>query len=156
MKIEKSQLFDHVELTELTKVSKAYWGYSQKQIEKWDKFLTISKEYILDNEVYKLVVNYQIIGYYSFFKVDDKKVKLDYLFILPEFIGKRLGVFLMNDLFKRVDELGFSIVTLDSEPNSKGFYKKLGFKVVGKKETSIKNRFMPIMEINLQLKKRLY
>jgi len=56
---------------------------------------------------------------------------------------------MMDDLFLRIKESGISTITLDSEPNSEDFYKKLGFNVVGKIGTSIKNRFMPVMEIEI-------
>lgn len=47
---------DHKILTEITKKSKAYWGYSDEQIEIWSEFLTVSKEYIETKSVYNLIV----------------------------------------------------------------------------------------------------
>jgi len=35
MTVEKANRIDHKELTDLTKKSKSYWGYSSEQIEKW-------------------------------------------------------------------------------------------------------------------------
>ena len=55
----------------------------------------------------------------------------------------------MNDFLKRMQDEKCKKVTLDSEPNAEIFYQKLGFKKVGEFETSIKNRFMPIMEMKL-------
>ncbi|HKO76105.1 MAG TPA: GNAT family N-acetyltransferase, partial [Flavobacterium sp.] len=78
-----------------------------------------------------------------------KNVLLDNLFILPEYIGKGFGKYLMNDFLNRMKEEKFNKITLDSEPNAESFYLKFGFKKIGEFETSIKNRFMPIMEINL-------
>ena len=46
MTIEKANNADHQLLTEITKKSKAYWGYSEEQIEIWSKFLTITSLYI--------------------------------------------------------------------------------------------------------------
>jgi len=149
MYIVKSKITDHIELTVLTKKSKAFWGYGSEQIKKWDRQLTISKSYLSQNEVYKLVDNNRIIGYYSYIKINKEKVKLDNIFILPEFIGKKWGIYLMEDFFLRIKKTTALLVTLDSEPNAVNFYKKLGFKIVGQLESSIKNRFMPIMEIEL-------
>jgi len=150
MIITKSKKTDHIKLTTITKKSKAYWGYSQQQIKIWDRELTLTKEYIDQNEVYSLVIEGRIIGYYSYLSIGSNKVKLDNLFILPDFIGKQLGTRLMEDFLMRVKEKGFTVVTLDSEPNSENFYKKLGFRVVGQLATSIKDRYMPIMEKDLQ------
>lgn len=148
MEIEKANLVDNEILTEITKKSKAYWGYSQEQILKWNNNLTISKEYINKNQVFKLLNDNKIIGYYSYI-IKEKKVKLDNLFILPEHIGKGFGKFLINDFLKRMREEKFKRIILNSEPNAEKFYLKVGFKKIGEFETSIKNRFMPIMELNL-------
>ena len=102
MKIEKAKNIDNIELSELTARSKAHWNYSSEQIEKWKDDLTISAEYIDKNEVYKLKEDDKLIGYYSFQSVDYKKVKLDNIFINPEFIGRGYGKILMNHFFKKV------------------------------------------------------
>ena len=149
MTIEKAKITDNETLTEITKKSKAYWEYSVEQIQKWDKSLTISQDYIRDNKVFKLVEKGLIIGYYSYFLKDEKVIELDNLFILPEHIGKGFGKYLLLDFLNRIKETGIEKITLDSEPNAEEFYAKMGFVKVGEFETSIKNRFMPIMEMKL-------
>jgi ribosomal protein S18 acetylase RimI-like enzyme len=149
MKIKKSSINDNDVLTEITKKSKAYWGYSEEQILKWNNNLTISADYIENNFVYKLVNNGKIVGYYSYLIKEEKNVILDNLFVLPEYIGKGFGKYLMTDFLNRVRNDKFEKITLDSEPNAENFYLKIGFKKIGEFETSIKNRFMPIMEMSL-------
>lgn len=149
MVIEKASITDNEILTTITKKSKAYWGYSDEQIQKWDKNLTISQEYIREHGVFKLVENDLVIGYYSYVFEDEKIVKLDNLFILPEHIGKGFGKYLVLDFLNQMKELGIEKGTLDSEPNAEFFYSKMGFVKIGEFETSIKDRFMPIMEMKL-------
>nr|WP_315151969.1 GNAT family N-acetyltransferase [uncultured Flavobacterium sp.] len=149
MKIEKASINDNEILTKITKKSKAYWGYSEEQIIKWNDNLTITEAYIETNSVFKLMNNDKIVGYYSYLIKEEKNVILDNLFILPEYIGKGLGKYLMTDFINRMKNGKFKKITLDSEPNAESFYLKLGFKKIGEFETSIKNRFMPIMEMNL-------
>lgn len=149
MTIEKANITDNEILTEITKKSKAYWGYSAEQIQKWDKNLTISQDYIRDNSTFKLVDNNVIIGYYSYVFENEKVVKLDNLFILPEHIGRGFGKYLLLDFLNRMKEEKTEKITLDSEPNAEEFYAKMGFVKIGEFETSIKNRFMPIMEMKL-------
>ena len=149
MTITEASINDNEVLTDITKKSKAYWGYSEEQILKWNDNLTISKDYIETNFVFNLVNDSEIIGYYSYVIKEEKNVLLDNLFILPEYIGKGFGKYLMNDFLNRMKEEKFNKITLDSEPNAESFYLKFGFKKIGEFETSIKNRFMPIMEINL-------
>ncbi len=151
MKIEKATNIDDKVLTEITKKSKAFWGYSEKQIMEWNDVLTISKDYIDTNYTYKLIDDKnQIIGYYSYFKTENDTIKLDNMFLLPNYIGNGLGKYLMNDFIKRIKEnTAVKRIILDSEPNAELFYQKMGFIKIGEFETSIKNRFMPIMEMNL-------
>lgn len=149
MKIEKANITDNEILTSITKKSKAYWGYSAEQIQEWDKNLTISQDYIKEHNVYKMSVNNLIIGYYSYFFRDEKEIELDNLFILPEYIGKGLGKYLVLDFLNRIKDQKAERIILDSEPNAESFYSKMGFVKIGEFETSIKNRFMPIMEMKL-------
>lgn len=149
MKIIKASIEDNNILTEITKKSKAYWGYSEEQILKWNDNLTISAAYIETNFVYKLINNDKTIGYYSYLIKEEKDVILDNLFVLPENIGKGLGKYLMTDFLNRMKNGKFEKITLNSEPNAENFYLKIGFKKIGELQTSIKNRFMPIMEMKL-------
>ncbi|KAF2337931.1 GNAT family N-acetyltransferase [Flavobacterium ginsenosidimutans] len=149
MNIQNAKTEDHIRLTEITKKSKAYWGYSDEQMEKWNNNLTITRDYIEENPVFNLIDENQIIGYYSYLRLENNQVKLDNLFILPEYIGKGFGSFLMNDFLERMRNEKCQKIILDSEPNAEQFYQKIGFTKIGEFETSIKNRFMPIMEMKL-------
>ncbi|WP_035653124.1 GNAT family N-acetyltransferase [Flavobacterium sp. ASV13] len=149
MIIEKANITDNEILTSITKKSKAYWGYSDEQIQKWDKNLTISQDYIRNNNTFKLIENDFIIGYYSYVFENEKIVKLDNLFILPEHIGKGFGRYLLLDFLNKMKAEKIERIILDSEPNAESFYSKMGFVKIGEFETSIKNRFMPIMEMKL-------
>lgn len=150
MTIKEAIPNDHKILTEITKKSKAYWGYSDEQIEIWSEFLMVTKEYIETKSVYNLIVDDQIIGYYSFFHESENTIKLDNLFVLPNFIGKGFGKMLLNDFFIRLKNIDVEKVILNSEPNSEEFYKKFGFVKVGQIETSIKDRYLPIMELLIE------
>jgi ribosomal protein S18 acetylase RimI-like enzyme len=60
------------------------------------------------------------------------------------------GKKLMEDLYDRIQQKGFEKIVLDSDPQAEAFYKKLGFKVVGQLASSIKDRFLPIMELEVK------
>ena len=149
MTIEKAVSSDHEILTEITKKSKAFWGYSEEQIQIWSPFLTVTQQYIENNSVYKLSIEDKIIGYYSFLNEEESIVKLDNLFVLPEFIGKGVGRLLMEHFFLSLDKINIHKIILHSEPNAEQFYAKLGFIKTGEIETSIKDRYMPLMELEL-------
>jgi len=155
MYIEKASPKEHLVLTKITKKSKAYWGYSDEQIEIWTDALTVSENYIEVNSVYKLVFEDRIVGYYSFYFKDVKTVKLDNLFISPEYIGKGFGRLAMNHFLMTVNLLGeINTITLNADPNAEMFYTKFDFVKVGQIETKIKDRYLPVMELNLKLEEK--
>ena len=149
MKIEKAQIADSAILTDITYKGKAFWGYSPEQLEKWKNELTISPEYIEKHEAYKLLIGEEIVGYYSFLKMDDGTIKLDDIFLLPEYIGKGYGKILMLDCIEKSKLLFAKRIILDAEPNAEGFYQHFGFETYNRLESSIKGRLLPQMELYL-------
>ncbi|MFT6245465.1 MAG: hypothetical protein ACJA0U_003078 [Salibacteraceae bacterium] len=55
----------------------------------------------------------------------------------------------MNHFLQHIEGRGFESVELDSDPSAEIFYRSFGFKVIGQLETSIKNRFLPVMELEV-------
>jgi len=147
--IIKANTHDYRVLTDITKKSKAYWGYSDEQMRKWSDLLTITEEYIQNNEVYKLVINQSIVAYYSYFEIEKNSVRLDNLFVSAENIGKGYGKLLMNDFILKIKKSEAQRILLDADPNAQKFYESFGFVKIGEIETSIKDRFLPIMELKL-------
>lgn len=146
MEIEEASIADHQELTALTIRSKSFWGYSSDQMEEWRDDLTVAEEYITNNQVLKLLVNKQLIGYCSYAGLDRQTVKLDNLFIEPSHIRKGYGKYLVQYFIDYVKMAGYKKITLDADPNAEPFYKDFDFIVVGKLESSIRGRYLPIME----------
>lgn len=149
IKIQQARSTDHTLLTQITFEGKAFWKYSQEDLIRWQKDLTITAEYINANKIYKLVLNDEIIGYYSYLQINELEIKLDYLFISPTYIGSGYGNVLMLDFLAKAQLGKFQIVILEADPNVENFYKKFGFVTYDQKESSIKNRFLPLMKLDL-------
>ena len=150
MKIVKSNQTDAKDLTELTIRSKSHWNYGEKQIEEWREELTITENYINENQIYKLLIDNLLIGFYAYHSENKTDIKLNYLFVEPKNIGKGYGKVLMSDFLQRIENSEFERVILDADPNAEKFYSKFGFRVIGKLKSSIKDRFLPIMELKLK------
>lgn len=149
MKIERAQKTDAEALTALALRSKDYWGYGEQLIDSWREELSLSPTYILENEVYKLTIKDGILGFYAFGNQDAATIKLNFLFVEPGYMGKGYGQQLLQHFFAEIEKTTCQKVTVDADPNAQMFYERHGFKVVGKLESSIKDRYLPIMEINL-------
>ena len=150
MKIERTVRKDAQDLTELTIRSKSYWNYGKEQIEEWREELTITEKYIDENQIYKLIVDNSLIGFYAYLPENETDIKLNYLFVEPKFIGKGYGKILMEDFLKRIENSEFKRVILDADPHAEKFYSRIGFRVIGKLKSSIKDRFLPIMELKIK------
>ena len=149
MNIVKANIEDSIILTDITFLSKAYWGYSAKQMEIWRPQLVLTEDYILKNNVFCLHIKEEIIGYFSWFEKDELTAKLDNLFLLPNYIGMGYGRCLMNTFMRQTKLQGYKILELDADPNTTKFYAKFGFKIIGQLKTSTKDRYLPIMQLNL-------
>lgn len=147
MEIKKAVAKDAEELTALTLRSKSHWNYSKEQIEGWKQDLTINTEHIKRNNIYKFVDNGFLIGFYSYKIEKDEVIRLGFFFIEPKYIGKGYGGKMISDFLERIKKEGFKRVVLDADPNAANFYKGHGFRVIGKLESAIKNRYLPIMEL---------
>lgn len=153
MKIKAAKVEDHEMLTEVMRSSKAIWGYEKEQLEKWKDELTITQDHIKQNHIFNLWKGDQIIGFYSY-KEQGTNLKLDSLFVHPEFIGQGIGNTMMMDFLERVKPISKERIILDADPNAESYYNKYGFNTISLKKTSIQNRFMPIMaKKNPDLKK---
>jgi len=140
---------EHAEaLTNLTFISKAYWGYTRMQMDLWKDELTITTDSFRAYQFYGLVKENQIVGFYSY-QIKEDQCYLDHLFVHPEHLHKGHGKSLVKDLHSRIRSLKKTHIYLYSDPHAENFYLKMGYKRVGQKTTAIKDRYLPIMTFYL-------
>lgn len=147
--IQKATIKDSNLLTNIALTSKAHWGYSNELLESWRNDLTVTSKMIEDVFVYKFLQNDKIAGFYILNQPIENKIELEMLFVLPEFIGKGIGKKLLLHAFEKANKLHANKLTLLADPNAVDFYESQGFVIIDKKESSIPNRFLPIMQKDL-------
>ena len=136
-------------LTEITIAAKRHWNYPEKWMQLWLPALTISPEYILENEVWLAVVSDAPVAYYAL-KQDGKDLWLDNLWILPEHIGKGLGHQLFQHALERSHARKVFTLKIEADPNAQGFYERMGAHKIDERHTQVdgQSRILPVMEIN--------
>lgn len=142
---------DHAHaLTEITMAAKRLWEYPEAWIQIWLPQLTISKEYINENETWLALLNDEPAGFYSL-KQYEGIWWLDHLWVRPGAMGQGLGGFLFRHALMRCRARGVSILRIESDPNAQGFYEKMGAVKVEECHTEVEgqSRILPIMEIHL-------
>jgi GNAT superfamily N-acetyltransferase len=137
-------------LTALTIAAKRHWNYPEKWIQIWLPLLTVTADYIRENEAWVAVEGETCVAYYSL-KQEGEFLWLDNLWILPEFIGQGIGWELFQHALERSRARGASILRIESEPNAQVFYEKMGARKIGEHHTEVDGqpRVLPVMGINL-------
>ncbi|MEA1009290.1 GNAT family N-acetyltransferase [Bacillus cereus] len=147
MKIRKALLSEANELSELALHSKATWNYSEEFILACKEDLTITEEYIKNNFVYVLENDNRKIGFFSFLRNDNA---LDFLYIHPRFKGIGYGKILWKFVIEQANELRIKSFTIDSDPNAKGYYLKMGAKLIGETPSTVfKDRLLPLLQYDV-------
>lgn len=136
-------------LTDIALASKRYWGYPEDWIELWLPDLTITEEYILRHDVFKLVENGKICGFCSLEWDDEmKSLEVAHLWLLPAYIGKKLGRYLLQSSLDKVSKYPARSISVIADPNASEFYEKFGFSKVGNVESKPAGRYLPKMVMN--------
>jgi GNAT superfamily N-acetyltransferase len=141
---------DAKKLTEIALESKAFWGYPKDLIESWTSDLTVSSSMISKMIVYKFIFEDKIVGFYILNQPEDETIELEFLFVLPDFIGKGIGNQLIQHAFEEAKQLNCDKMKLIADPNAVPFYESKGFLEIDKIESSIFNRFLPLMQKDLE------
>jgi GNAT superfamily N-acetyltransferase len=150
MKIEAANAGDSSLLTKLAIASKAYWNYTPEQLNEWKEELTVTEQYIAGKYVYKCICDDKVAGFYALSNLVGRVISLDFLFVLPAYIGCGVGSALAEHAISKSRQLSADAIMLDADPNATAFYLKLGFEVLGQKESTIPNRYLPVMRKTLR------
>ena len=156
--IRSAKMEDSEILTRISFESKAYWNYPEEYFEIWKNELTISADYILNNGVFVYENGKSIIGYYSLVNLEQnlefsgvvikKGFWLDHMFIDPQCIGKGIGTKLFDHFKERCITQNIQQVGILADPNTRGFYEKMGCKYIREYPSAIKGRTTSLLEYN--------
>src|SRR5260370_20112012 len=119
--IRRAQSQDADTLTEISHAAKRYWGYPENWIEHWKEDLTISGDFIANNEVYVAVDGDQILGCCALV-LKDGKADFEHMWIRPEYIGTGIGRSLFMHAMERASNLNAAAVDILADPNAASFY----------------------------------
>lgn len=143
LKFRNAQLQDLPSLNRISIASKKYWGYPEEWIDHWMPDLIISEEDIARHLLQIAQIGDLIIGFFCMSE-EAEYYEIKHLWILPEFIGKGFGRKLLNYSLGLLSDVNKPIQVV-SDPNAEEFYKKLGFKTIGKIESYPPGRFLSVL-----------
>lgn len=135
-------------LSQIAFAAKSYWGYPSQWIELWHNQLTITKQFILENEVYAAVDDEDgaVLGFYALTGSGEKMV-LEHLWVQPRSLRAGVGRKLFEHAIALATESGAQRIDIESDPNAEGFYQKMGAETVGEVTYELEGlpRSLPLM-----------
>ena len=121
--------------------------------------MTVNPAYIEQNDVFVLEDQGFTVGFYSLaYLANDTRVSavtiekdywLDHMFVLPEYIGRGVDSKLSEHLLQRCRTKKIKEVKILADPNSRGFYEKMGWVYREEHPSSIENRATPLLVCRL-------
>jgi GNAT superfamily N-acetyltransferase len=137
-------------LTRIAFAAKRYWGYPERWILHWSESLTITREFVRDNDVYAAVSGGEPFGFYALTGTGHE-LGLEHLWVSPAWIGSGMGRVLFEHAMDVAAARGAGSVKFEADPNAEGFYFKMGARRVGENVYEIEGqrRVLPLMTVEL-------
>jgi len=123
-------------LTQIAHDAKRYWGYPENWIQHWRANLTISPDFISNNEVYVAEREDEIIGFYALV-LGDRRAELEHMWVAAGHIGTGVGKELFVHAMQRAAGENVSAVEISSDPNAEGFYERMGARRISEDSSEI-------------------
>jgi GNAT superfamily N-acetyltransferase len=148
--IRRAAASDAPALTRIAHSAKRHWGYPERWIELWKDALTITPDFISNNQVDVAFVNGEIAGF-SALVVTEDEVWLEHLWVSPKHIGTGLGKTLFIHAAGFAASMGAKAIKIESDPYAEGFYNRMGAKRVGEVVSTIEGdkRVLPLLAFDL-------
>lgn len=148
--IRRADAEDAEALTRIALAAKRQWGYRDDWIELWTPALTITPELIGSMEFWLASEDEKAIGFCAL-RVTGGKATLEHLWVQPGHLGSGVGRQLFAQAVARARASGCGTLEVESDPNARGFYERMGARQVRESRTEVggAERFLPVLELRL-------
>jgi N-acetylglutamate synthase-like GNAT family acetyltransferase len=136
-------------LTQIALEAKRHWGYPEHWIKHWEADLTVSSDFIRDNQVYVAEKEGEIRGFYAL-SVSGKKAELEHMWVTPGSIGTGIGKELFLDAMDRAATLEVREIEISADPNAAGFYERMGASQIGETDASIDGQVRKLPRLRIE------
>ena len=150
-RIRRTQPEEFAVLTQIARAAKRHWGYPERWLDLWEDALTITPEFISNNEVYVAIYEGKIVGFYAL-TVDGSKLVLEHMWVAPQHIGMNVGRMLFSHAVEKAASLNASVIEIESDPHAEDFYKRMGAQRIGEVSSEIDGqpRLLPRLVVALK------
>src|SRR5919106_4911055 len=137
-------------LTEIAHAAKRHWNYPESWIQQWHVDLTITREFIADNEVFVAAIEGEIAGCCALV-VRDSLAEIEHMWIRPDQMGSGVGRALFEHARTRAIERGANVLELSADPYAEGFYERMGAKRIGEIPANMDGRPRALPRMRMKL-----
>jgi GNAT superfamily N-acetyltransferase len=139
-------------LTQIALDAKRHWGYPEHWIKHWEADLTISPEFIRDNQVYVFEREGDVLGFYALCVEVNKgnRAELEHMWVTPAAIGTGIGKELFLDAMERAATLEVREIEISADPNAAGFYERMGASQIGETDGSIDGQVRKLPRLRIE------
>ena len=119
-------------------------------MEQWREQLTITPDFIAENETFAAIINRQTIAFHALLQ-RRTSLRLEHLWVLPDWIGQGIGRTLFRHAAERAAARGALSLTIEADPNAEPFYRRMGAVRSGVIATEIdgRRRELPLLTFDL-------
>lgn len=153
MRIRRARPDEAGALTELAHAAKRYWGYPENWIEHWKADLTITADFIGNNEVYVAMIDGKLAGCCALV-LSEAQAELEHMWVNPEFMGNGVGKALFMRVKERAKDLNVPVLDISADPNAEGFYERMGATRIGEVRSDVGGQPRVLPRMALELKKK--
>ena len=136
-------------LTQIALAAKRHWGYPEHWIKHWESDLTVSSDFIRNNQVYIAEHEGEIRGFYAL-TVSGNKAELEHMWVTPASIGTGIGKELFLDAMDRAATLEVREIEISADPNAAGFYERMGASQIGETDASIDGQVRKLPRLRIE------
>ncbi|HZI88560.1 MAG TPA: GNAT family N-acetyltransferase [Pyrinomonadaceae bacterium] len=149
MRIREALKDEAAVLSRIALDAKRHWGCPEDWIQYWSDDLTISPEFISQNQVFVAECENEIIGFYALVAAG-RHAELEHMWVAPKHIGTGVGKELFIHAMQIAAGDNVSEVELSADPNAEGFYQKMGARRIGEVTSEVmgETRQLPRLTID--------
>lgn len=134
-------------MSDLALRSKSYWPYSKALIESYREDLEVFPEEIEAGAVFAMEQGEEIVGFYAL-SSSDKKQRLHFMFVEPNYIGKGLGKALWLHALSTAKQRGWRSLSFYADSYAaENFYKHQGCRTL----STLESKLGPLFEMYVEL-----
>jgi GNAT superfamily N-acetyltransferase len=146
--IRRAAAADAPALTRIAHAAKRHWGYGDYLIALWTADLTVTPVVIEADPVYCAVIGSDVVGFYALSR-EGAAFELEHMWVDPPSMRTGIGARLFRHALETAHALGGRTLTIASDPNAEGFYRRMGARRVGSAPSKPAGRELPLLVVDL-------